>query len=154
MTFADKQCLDHALKRCSCYTTLTPSAEPPSPGALVARLRERKHFRPELSALCREAADALERLARENAALRNANSSFASNAICHGSRANDLWTCPKAPCDYCLQWQTRRAERAEAERDALRTAALAMRERCAQRAESAQSNGDDCAAAIRALEIE
>lgn len=31
-------------------------------------------------------------------------------------------------------------------------AALAMRERCAQRAESAQANGSDCAAAIRALE--
>lgn len=35
---------------------------------------------------------------------------------------------------------------------ARRAAALAMRERCAQRAESAQANGSDCAAAIRALE--
>lgn len=41
---------------------------------------------------------------------------------------------------------------ASARRDAEIDAALAMRERCAQRAESAQANGSDCAAAIRALE--
>ena len=43
---------------------------------------------------------------------------------------------------------------ASARRDAEIDAALAMRERCAQRAESAQANGSDCAAAIDAARKE
>ena len=57
--------------------------------------------------------------------LRGANSTLASESICHMDRS-DPFFCPKAPCDYCLQYQRQRAERAEAriaelerERDAL-----------------------------------
>lgn len=65
------------------------------------------------SKLYREADAALRKLREEIASLHNANSTFASSAICHMDR-NEPHFCPKAPCDYCLQYQRQRAERAEA----------------------------------------
>ena len=84
---------------------------------MIERLRERAaHYdgHPEAQ-LDIEAAAALDAQAEEIAQLRSANSSFASESICHGDRQNDLLTCPKSPCDNCLQWQRRRADRAEAD---------------------------------------
>ncbi len=94
-------------------------------------------------------ADALERLARENASLRDANRSFASNAVCRGDRVNDLWVCPEAPCEYCLQWLARRTERAEAERNRCTLLARVRSEKIGEQ----QKEIDTLTAIVRAADM-